>query len=243
MTKLIIGIVSRFNDEKKEKDFVYEEYRMAIIRSGGIPILLLPIYTQKMSDVLPFQDNITLEEKRRIEQMVDRCDGVLFPGGEKWYGFDQYVYQYAYQQDKPILGICLGMQMIACFPYFSYDFSDQTQPIVSNINHKQETTYVHTIFLANSKLRSILNQDQIMVNSRHSSFVLPHNSFCISATSEDGIIEAIEIPDKTFIIGVQWHPESVYQIDENSKKLFLAFMKASQQKRSCYCEQLTFDHL
>ena len=44
--------------------------------------------------------------------------------------------------------------------------------------------------------------------------------------SEDGIIEAIERKDKKFAIGVQWHPEMIYNESEESQRLFKSFIKA-----------------
>lgn len=230
MKKPIIGIVGRVKDTDI---LIHEEYRTAIINAGGIPILLLPSYLENIDDILPFQNNINKNQEDMIEQMVNLCDGILFSGGSKWYGFDQYVYQYAYQQNKPILGICLGMQMIACAPYFNQTSSDQTRPVSSFINHQQTENYVHSINLTNSKLKSILGNSEIVVNSRHLFQIFPNNSFFISATSEDGVIEAIEIPSKKFIFGVQWHPESLYQFDPYSKRLFQAFIDICKIKKSC----------
>lgn len=48
----------------------------------------------------------------------------------------------------------------------------------------------------------------------------------VSAVSEDGLIEGIYMPDRKFVMAVQWHPEFFYLKDENSVKIFEAFVKA-----------------
>ena len=53
----------------------------------------------------------------------------------------------------------------------------------------------------------IYKSSSIMVNSTHHQAVLPHETYSVSGTAEDGIIEAITIEDRTFAVGVQWHPE------------------------------------
>jgi putative glutamine amidotransferase len=47
------------------------------------------------------------------------------------------------------------------------------------------------------------------------------------AVSEDGLIEGLYMPDHRFLWAIQWHPEFSYQNDDNSMKIFEAFIKAS----------------
>ncbi len=63
------------------------------------------------------------------------------------------------------------------------------------------------------------------VNSRHSYTILANDSFHVSSYSSDGMIESIEIPNKTFIIGVQWHPESLIHQDFFLKSYFILLFK------------------
>ena len=94
------------------------------------------------------------------------------------------------------------------------------------INHCQkEVKYVHDVELVpNTLLHSILNVDTIKVNSRHNYHVGGVVNLNIDAVSEDGLIEALSYPGKKFILGVQWHPESLIDEDINSKKIFDRFI-------------------
>ena len=61
---------------------------------------------------------------------------------------------------------------------------------------------------ANTRLFEILGQPEIQVNTYHrEALVSVGEGTTISARSDDGLIEAIELPNKRFAIGVQWHPE------------------------------------
>lgn len=226
LEKPVIGIVGRFFNSEKSSSFVYEEYRLAILKSGGIPFLILPSYFESLLTKKPFYQDLTTLEKHDLEKILSFCDGFLFPGGNFWYGFDQFIYSYAYTNNKPVLGICLGMQLIANSLFYEEENSDTTIEINSFISHQSSCKYVHEIYLVDSKLKEILGTSSILVNSRHSSSIQPNESFLISSYSKDGVIESIEIPEKNFILGVQWHPESIYDIDFFSQKLFNAFITA-----------------
>ena len=74
-------------------------------------------------------------------------------------------------------------------------------------------------------LYNILGREQIGVNSYHHQAIRKLSAnFQTMAFSEDGLIEAIYMPSKKFIVGVQWHPEFSYEVDENSRKLINAFV-------------------
>lgn len=78
--------------------------------------------------------------------------------------------------------------------------------------------------LKNTLLSNIVKKDEINVNSKHNYHVSKVNRFKVSAYSEDGLIEAIELPGKNFVMGVQWHPEKMVDYDEDANKLFDHFV-------------------
>lgn len=98
----------------------------------------------------------------------------------------------------------------------------------TNINHKQENDneLIHTVNIdKTSRLFDILGKEKILVNSFHNYHATKNNIYKTVATSDDGIIEAIEYTKDVFSIGVQWHPELSYSFDENSKKIINYFIK------------------
>ena len=76
-------------------------------------------------------------------------------------------------------------------------------------------------------LYHILKKEQMGVNSYHHQAVKTLSpDFQKTAISEDGLIEGIYMPSRKFIMGVQWHPEFSYEVDENSRKIIHAFVRS-----------------
>lgn len=210
--KPIIGIVGRPGFNKKTTIEVLDSYRIAILKSGGIPILILPTQTIEYygnKDI----DKLTLEEKDILKKQIDLVDGILLQGGSIAYEYDKYICKIS--QNKPILGICMGMQVMC-----NYDNDNKNIKIE---NHQSEDDYVHEVTIdKNSYLYSILNNDKFKTNSKHNYKVLNSGSYKGVGIC-DNVIEAVE-KGNNFNIGVQWHPEKNYDSDVISQKLFKEFI-------------------
>ncbi len=178
-------------------------------------------YLRKYKDINLICIPINFEgenEFERVKTVVDLCNGIIFPGGDGITQIDCEIMQYLYKIDKPTLGICLGMQIMG------KALEGKIQHNKLEGRHNKEDKYVHDVVIdKNSNLYKILKDEQITVNSRHFDNVV-YTKLDIVATSEkDDIIEAIEDKNKTFFIGVQWHPESIFD-DKYSSKLFDDFV-------------------
>ncbi len=76
-------------------------------------------------------------------------------------------------------------------------------------------------------LSSIVDAPVLQVNSRHHQGVkVPGEGLKVCATSPDGLTEAVELPGYPFVLGVQWHPESLSDRYPDHHKLFQAFIQA-----------------
>lgn len=219
--KPIIGIIGRVGKNNKYYIKTNDEYRVAVVNSGGIPIMIMPLYKESIDKIKPFSNN---DPKLEFNEIINICDGFIFPGGDKWYGYEYSLYLEILKQNKPILGICLGMQMMANL----HNCSDLTKKI---LNHNSNENYVHSIFLKDSILKKILKINELKVNSRHNSAITKCDNLLISSYSSDNIIESIEMPNNLFVIGVQWHPESLYNKDTYNKKIFDTFIQACKFDR------------
>ncbi len=225
--KPIIGIVGRLYSGDSNI-ICAEEVRLAVVKNNGIPFLILPVDKIDMSLKDPCSKPFYSEEEiKDLESVLSFCDGFILPGGDTWYQLDEIIIDYAIRCDKPLLGICLGMQVLS--KVLSNDKRigyDNTIKNNTSINHfEPNKTYVHSVIIdKTSKLYSIIGEEKIIVNSRHSYHVRELDNTLICARSSDGLIEGVELKDKKFIIGVQWHPESNLE-DKYSKKLFKAFFQ------------------
>lgn len=156
---------------------------------------------------------INIEFNKLIES-INLCDGIILSGGENFHENDFKLINYLISKNKPTLGICLGMQSMAEY------FNNRREINVNN--HYSTNKYVHKINIKRgSKLYNILNKDEILVNSRHHT-AIPYTNMVVSAKSEDNIIEAVELSNLKFFIGIEWHPESIN--DNNSYLIFKSFI-------------------
>ena len=218
--KPIIGIVGRLYSGETNIICV-EEIRLAVIKFGGFPLLILPVDKDEMSCKNVYSE----EEIEDLERVLNLCDGFILHGGDTWYRLDEVVIDYAIRRDKPLLAICLGMQALSKVlsgkKRMGYDNTIKNNTVINHLEPNK--TYVHSVIIdKNSKLYSIIGDVEITVNSSHSYHVPELDNTLICARSSDGLIEGVELKDKKFIIGVQWHPESNLE-DEHSKKLFKSF--------------------
>lgn len=210
--KPLIGILLRpdQNCTGRDVEILYQTIRNVIQSKGGIPL----------GFTLPHQREVTEEEKEDLYRILSTCNGVLLQGGEDFYPYDIETVKFLYEKDIPTLGICLGMQTMACSLGGKIeDFQEA--------NHMQKgIDYVHSIKLdTNSKLYEIIGKESFLVNSRHKSYVKSTNLDKVGY-SDDNVLEAVEDKTKKFFIGVQWHPEDLFTYDTVASLLFDSFIQA-----------------
>lgn len=224
--KPIIGIVEwPYKDE--DGDLIYEVPNNIVEKisiHGGIPVGIFPtqiedFQNKRLSEI----DELTFIEKQDLIESLDRVDAIIKPGALKIYGYERYIYDYAFNKDIPYLGICAGMQMMAGYQNNKYNnVKNET-----DIHHSKEE-YAHTLrILKDTLLYNILKEEEIMVNSRHRYHIANPGINEVNAVSEDGIIEGIENRDKLFHLGVQWHPENLN--DDNTNKIFDEFIESAKK--------------
>jgi len=136
----------------------------------------------------------------------------------------------ALDRDLPVLGICRGLQL-----FNVYHGGTLVQHLKGDPHRPPQRPKVdpskpmHEVSVApDTKLAAILGAGQHPVNSRHHQAVDKLGpGLLVSAKSvKDGIVEALEMPEKEFAVAVQWHPEDQVPGDETQMKLFRAFADA-----------------
>lgn len=218
--KPIIGVVGH-PYLNKDNNYIFEATNSIIkkiSKRGGIPIIICPT---QIEDYLKKQlcdiKLLNVDEKEDLNEILNMCDGIVKPGALRIYNYERYIYEYTLEKDMPYIGICAGMQLMTKQKNIKND---------SNINHCVNTHYAHKVkILKETLLYEILKKDEILVNSLHNYHIQNEGINKINAYAEDGIIEGIENPYKTFHLGLQWHPEGLE--DVNSNKIFDAFIDNS----------------
>ena len=223
----IIGVISSKQDVGEVLPLygTGSHYLEQLKLAGGIPIQL------------PILSNTSPEA---LASMVSCCDGFLLPGGgdffPEWYGqtllpglkTDTFSMDWERQKitlelvkamaasGKPILGICLGMQVIT-IALGGDLYQDIPSQIPSEIPHrgtiaKAEDRWKlwHTVRTSEGSLiRNLTGAGEISVNSFHHQAVkTPASGFRATAFAPDGVIETVE-SDNERILGIQWHPENL----------------------------------
>ncbi|MCR5799806.1 MAG: gamma-glutamyl-gamma-aminobutyrate hydrolase family protein [Lachnospiraceae bacterium] len=231
--KPIIGIMPLWDDEKNSI-WMLPGYLDGISRAGGVSIIL-PLLT----------------ERNDLKQLMDLCDGFLFTGGHdvspeiyseppmegkisccrKRDEMETFILKEAIESNKPVLGICRGIQFINAYLGGTL-YQDIPTQFPSDTEHHQDPPYdipVHTVdIVPDTPLHCCLGIESLAVNSYHHQAVKEIASGLVTmAVSSDGLIEAFYMPSHRFLWAVQWHPEFSYISDSSSMKVFSAFVEAS----------------
>ena len=219
MKKLpIIGVTPLWDSERKSL-WMLPDYLEGIKAAGGIPV------------VLP----IEMSEKD-ANRIMEICDGFLFTGGQDVGSCPErdnpetLLLSKALQADKPILGICRGLQFLNVFLGGTL-WQDLPSEHPSEIVHRQGKPYgnpTHKVNLS-GELKALLDTDILEVNTLHHQAIKDlTNGLIPMAVASDGIIEAVRMDNKRFVWAVQWHPEYMFKTDNNSMKLFDCFINIAK---------------
>jgi putative glutamine amidotransferase len=190
-----------------------------------------------------------------LRELYERLDGVMLPGGgdvrPTVYGADAHpltanidderdaleitLARWAFADDLPMFGICRGHQVlnVALGGTLVQDIPSE---VGEDIPHETpenlpRATLRHPVTLTpGSRLAAILGQTRVEVNSLHHQAVgeLAPGMVISALSPDDEIIEALEAPDKTFAISVQWHPEDMYAESEAMRRLFTTFVETAR---------------
>lgn len=193
-----------------------ENYHSAVYDAGALPVTL------------------PLAQQGLCEPLLQRLDGLILSGGlpdipasilheeqhpsstpmpmRRWDSEREW-FETAAHREMPILGICLGLQLMHVVAGGKMIQDIPTQ--LKDANTHLSTTYIHqhdVVIDPDSQLAQFAPALRTPITSAHHQAIQDIQSpYKVAATSEDGIIEAIEDPSKPFLIGVQWHPERTLQ--------------------------------
>ncbi len=210
----------KYLEEPKERDrhSLMGAYVHVIQKAGGIPFLLPSMDDEK--DALAFIEILDalvisggghdIDPGIFGERPIPECS----PPNRKRADFELSICRGALSRDLPVLGICGGVQVlnVAAGGTLVQDIAAQLEGALVHIpeDAEKETYTFHPIEVLPSKLEATIGPGEYTVNSHHHQSVKDLGSgMRIAARSPDGVIEAIECTSCRFVLGVQWHPESM----------------------------------
>lgn len=203
---------------------VDQPYTDRLLEVGAIPLIVPPGLSEADVAVL-----------------VDRCDGLLLTGGDfdvdpALFGeaplpqlgtlkpartrLELLLLDVSVRRRKPVLGICGGMQLMNVWRRGTL-WQDLPTQRSSTTNHSQQQTKDlagHDVdVVADTVLSSMMGAGRHGVNSTHHQGIKAVGvDLVVGAVADDGLVEAIEDPRGAFFVGVQWHPESMFETAHRS---------------------------
>lgn len=194
-----------------------------------------------------------LRDPDALRVLYERCDAICLPGGPDVepprYGevarddcgittaaelddTEMLLTRWLVADDRPTLAVCRGIQVVnvALGGTLWQDIAVQRagDPVHDGHNHARDKL-VHAVHVEpGSLLHRVLGSDTVQVNSLHHQAInRVGEGLCVSARSDDGLVEAIELPDRRFLLGVQWHPEELVGDHDWARRLFGALVAAT----------------
>ena len=208
-----VGITANCDDCTSK---LAEAYSKSIEAAGAVPLAIPPtdnvqtiLNTLTRIDALVLSGGADINPLFAGEQPVQGIGGIN-PGRDK---FELLITRLAFDRQIPILGICRGIQTLALALGGNIHQDIYSLPESKTLlRHSQDAprdTPTHTVNIApGTLLHKIYGNNSIYVNSFHHQAVsTPGKHLKVSATSPDGITEAVESTEYKPVLGVQWHPE------------------------------------
>ncbi len=223
-------------DYAKSSFWMLPGYFLGIEFAGGLPFMM-PVLQREadLREVLQHADGVLMTGGQDVDPKLYKAEklelcGEISPERD---AMEKALVKVALEMDIPVLGICRGIQFINVY-FGGTLWQDIPSQVGDKITHSMTPPYdraVHEVKLVEqTPLAALFNSSYAQVNSYHHQAIRKvAPNLQIMAFSEDDIIEAVRVPNKTFMWFVQWHPEFIFHRDPQSQKLFKAFVEAARQ--------------
>lgn len=206
-------------------------YCTAIAKAGGTPVVLAQQLTL-VNTYLQLIDGLVV-----TGGMFD-IDPSLYGAGTQHQSvttksdrteFEMAMVTGALALDMPLLGICGGGQLLAVAlgGTLVQDIEDEIANALQHMQDNEHCYASHDVEISkDTLLHQLTGVSTQPVNSvHHQAIASVPGDVVVSARSSDGVIEAIEVPERLFCLGLQWHPE--FYTNPGDEKIFSAFIDAA----------------
>jgi putative glutamine amidotransferase len=217
-----------------------EDYLESVRRAGGEPVEVA-VGGEAPEHLLARVDGLLLTGGGDVDPaLYGEARHATFAAAET--GRDDYeiaLARAAVKDGIPLLAICRGMQVlnVAIGGTLFQDIPSQVTGALEHTVPQPRVQIAHEVWVSKGSTLSALLADHMEdgetchVNSRHHQSVKDvANGFEVTATSPDGVIEAMERKDVPFCVAVQWHPENFWRTGE-FRELFEGLVKAANARK------------
>ena len=227
-----IGVLPLYNSEK-QIFWINPLYFRGVEQAGGQPAMLsLTECEDDWEDACQMYDGFVFTGGQDVDpalfgqEKIPECgyQAPLRDNQELW------MVRRLRELDKPVLGICRGLQVmnVALGGTLIQDIPTQRpSPVIHLQQMPYELPHHQVTILRDSLLYSLVGKEHLSVNSMHHQAALDvAPGFRVTARAEDGMIEAIELPDRRFFLGIQWHPEHMWQDYQSGRDIWRGLVEA-----------------
>lgn len=201
----------------------------AIVKTGGLPIILPSIDPEDVADYLPLFDGVAFLGGADVDPTFFGEEPHMRLG--KTYRkrdlFEIELLKQAVDANKAILGICRGLQLINVGLGGTL-YQDLSEDPLAQLKHSQAAMGnqpSHHVTVVPDSTLATLTGKRPYVNSRHHQAIKDvAPSLRVTASADDQVIEALESKADDQILGVQWHPENMYKHHAESRQIFQNFV-------------------
>lgn len=210
MNKPLIGVTMAV-DVPEQRVRVMNHYAVAL-EAAGADCVYLPLGTPGLcASIIRRLDGLILSGGGDIpaHMLGEPLDPASKPIPRERWDSECLWLNTALEHHKPVLGICLGMQVM-CVAAGGSIHQDIPRRFPNALPHRSTLEdALHPVrFTGTSRLARLARQDEaIVTSSHHQALRSVPPIYQITASTADGIVEGIEHTQETFVVGVQWHPE------------------------------------
>jgi len=246
-TRPLIGVTAyrqatRWWSWDRDAALVPGVYLDMVVAAGGWPVILPPL----ADGVAEEGDAVAVA--RMAGTLVDALDGLVVIGGgdvsaerygqepdERNGGENQFrdelelqLLDAALERDLPLLAICRGHQVLNVL--LGGSLVQQLPDLLGSTRHQPragEFGEVTVVAEPGTIVHRLLGERSVVHCSHHQAIEELGDSLLVSARSDDGVIEAVEVLGRTFALGIQWHPE-----ERGDVRLFAGLVEAARERRA-----------
>ncbi len=125
--------------------------------------------------------------------------------------------------DLPVLAVCRGIQLLNVT--LGGTLHQHLEEVVGHRGHltvEGQMSRNPVVVATRSRLAQVVGVATTGLCHHHQALDRIGAGLAVTARAPDGTVEAVELPDRRFVLGVQWHPEE----DPSDKRIFEAFVES-----------------